>query len=207
MASAIIHLAIAKQLKDKLDIDNYNDYCLGSIAPDLSKQIGLNREISHFLIKTEKDIPNIDLFIKRYPMFKYNSFELGYFIHLYSDKLWQENIINKIINENCINLLDGTNINSTEKEILELIYSDYTNLNIQIIEEYDLDLSIFYEKFKKPDTRLNEIPIDKLDILINKMGIIIENSKEHKPYTFDIYIIKDYIEDTVEKILKEIEKY
>ena len=39
------------------------------------------------------------------------------------------------------------------------------------------------------------------------MGIIIENSKENKPYTFDIYIIKNYIKDTVEEILKEIEKY
>ena len=207
MASAILHLAIAKQLKDKLNIDNISDYYLGSIAPDMSKQIGENRTKSHFLVKTEKDIPNIDLFVKRYPAFKYNSFELGYFIHLYSDKLWQENIINKIKNENCIKLLDGTIINLNDEEILNLIYSDYTTLNKQVIEEYDLDLSLFYEEFKKPDTILNEVPVDKLDILINKMGIIIENSKENKPYTFDIYIIKNYIEDTVEEILKEIEKY
>ncbi len=207
MASAVLHLAIAKQLKDKLSIDSINDYYLGSIAPDISKQIGENKTKSHFLTKKENEIPNIDLFVKRYPTFKYNSFELGYFIHLYSDKLWQENIINKIKNENCIKLLDGTLLNSNDEEIINLIYSDYTTLNKQVIEEYDLDLSLFYEEFKKPDTTLNEVPVDKLDILINKMGIIIENSKENKPYTFDIYIIKNYIEDTVEEILKEIEKY
>ena len=40
MASIIIHLAIANELKNRLKIDDYRDYFLGSIAPDISKQIG-----------------------------------------------------------------------------------------------------------------------------------------------------------------------
>ena len=57
------------------------------------------------------------------------------------------------------------------------------------------------------ETKLKEIPIEKLDILINKMGIIIENTKVEKAYTFDIYTIKKYIDETVNKIIKELEKY
>ena len=207
MASALIHLAIAKELEDKLDIDNKNDYFLGAIAPDISKQIGQDRNISHFSNNMKKGIPNIDLFVKRYPTFIYNSFNLGYFIHLYTDKIWEEDIINKIASETSIKLLDGTTLESTPDEILQLIYSDYTNLNIQLIDDYNLDLSLFYEEFKIPDTPLNEIPIDQLDILLNKMSIIIENSKQEKPYTIDVYTVKDFIKDCVNKILEELKKY
>ena len=207
MASTIIHIAIAKELENKLDIENKKDYYLGSIAPDISKQIGLKRSDSHFSNNTRNNIPNIALFVKRYPTFKYNSFNLGYFIHLYTDKIWREEFLDKTMYENMVKLLDGTTVNLPKEEINDLIYSDYTNLNIKIIEEYNLDLSLFYEEFKIPDTTLNEIPIEKLDILINKMGIIIENSKEEKTYTIDIYIIKNLIEKCVNQILEELEKY
>mgnify|MGYP003309856680 CR=1 FL=1 len=149
MASVIIHLAIAKELKDDLDIDNYYDYYLGSIAPDIARQIGLDKNISHFSSNMRNEIPDIDLFAKRYPTFKYNSFNLGYFIHLYTDKLWEEEFIPKITNKDIIKLLDGTILNLNENDLRNLIYSDYTNLNIQVIEEYNLDLSLFYEEFKR----------------------------------------------------------
>lgn len=205
MASAIIHLAIAKEIAEKYNIiENKKDYYLGSIAPDISKQIGRKKEESHFSWNTPNDIPNIRLFKKRYPLFKYNSFELGYFIHLYTDKKWAENFLPKIIENNSIKLLDGTTIKTTQEERTNMIYSDYTNLNIKIIEEYDLDLSLFYEDFTPPNTKIKEIPINNLDILINKMGILIENSKEEKAYTFDIYPIKEFIQETVKEILKEL---
>lgn len=207
MASAIIHMAIAKELENKLDIENKKEYYLGSIAPDIAKQIGMNKSISHFSKNMKDNIPNINLFVKRYPTFKYNSFSLGYFVHLYADKIWQESVINKILNENSVRLLDGTTLTTTREEITNLIYSDYTDLNKKVIEDYNLDLSLFYEDFQIPNTTINEIPIDKLDILINKMGIIIENSKHEKSYTFDINIVKDFINRCVEETLIEIEKY
>ncbi len=207
MASAIIHLAIAKELKKKLDVKDEKDYYLGAIAPDISKQIGHDRNISHFIINTPKDIPNLTMFINKYPNFKYNSFSLGYFIHLYTDKLWFNGFINKLVTNNCIKLLDGTNINATDEEITKMIYSDYTNINISIIEEYDLDLSLFYEEFKVPKTIITEIPIKKLDILVDKMGIIIENSQKKKAYSFDINQIKKFIDNTTKEILEVLKKY
>ena len=207
MASAIIHLAVAKEIAEKYkNIENKKDYYLGSIAPDISKQIGQSKEKSHFLFNTAKDVPNIRLFKKRYPLFKYTSCDLGYFIHLYTDKKWSEEFIPKITENNSIKLLDGTIIQTTQEEILNMIYSDYTNLNIKIIEEYDLDLSLFYEDFTPPKTKIKEIPINDLDILINKMGILIENSKEEKAYTFDIYPIKNFINEIVPEILEKLSK-
>ena len=88
MASAVIHLAVAKELEKNLNIKYKKDYYLGAIAPDLAKQIGETKDKSHFIINSPQDIPNINLFVNKYKKFKKNDFELGYFIHLYTDKLW-----------------------------------------------------------------------------------------------------------------------
>ena len=122
------------------------------------------------------------------------------------DKEWFDGFIDKISTENSIKLLDGTIIADTKEEIQQLIYSDYTNLNIRLIEEYDIDLSLFYEEFREPQTTIKEIPANKLDILINKMGIIIENSKEEKTYSLDIEQIKKFITNTVDKLEKELKE-
>lgn len=209
MASSIIHIAIAKKvLEDKsVDVENPKEYYLGSIAPDLSKQVGTSRSDSHFIINSKEDVPNTNIFIKRYPFFKYNSFDLGYFTHLYADKVWFDEFIPSIKENTSLKLLDGTVIKTTPEEFLNLLYSDYTNLNIKVIEDHDLDLSLFYEEFIKPNTLIKEIPINKLDILINKMGIIIENSKEEKTYTIDMYIINEYIDRVAKEIIELLKKY
>ena len=208
MASTIIHLAVAKELENKLSIRNQYDYYLGAIAPDISKQIGKSKYESHFLKNSyNENVPNIELFVSKYPDFKFFSFDLGYFIHLYTDKIWFEEFMETITTSNAIKLLDGTIINTSEEEIKNIIYSDYTNINTSVIDEYSLDLSLFYEDFKVPETKINEIPVENLDILINKMGIIIENSKEEKHYSIDIDIIKNFISTTCEKILTELKKY
>lgn len=208
MASSIIHLAVAKQLEKDLKIKNKYDYYLGSIAPDISKQIGKSKYESHFLKNSYKnDIPNMELFVAKYPDFKKYAFDIGYYIHLYTDKLWFEEFMEKITYNNALRLLDGTIINTSTEEIQSIIYSDYTNLNITVIDEYELDLSLFYEEFKIPETDIKEIPVESLDILINKMGIIIENSKDNKKYSVDIELIKEFIDNTCKTIKEEIKKY
>ena len=205
MASALIHLAVAKKLTENINIKNKKDYYLGSIAPDLSKQIGLNKMSSHFLIHTKEDVPNTEMFINKYPNFMNNEFELGYFIHLYTDKLWFDGFLNNFICNNSIKLLDGTIIETTKEEMQNMIYSDYTNMNIQLIDKYDMDLSLFYEEFQEPKTEINEIPTNNLDILINKMGILISNSQEEKAYTIDIYLVENFIDYACEEILKKLD--
>ena len=74
-----------------------------------------------------------------------------------------------------IRLLSGDKINCSKEKISKLIYNDYTNLNISLIEEYDLDLSLFYEDIEIPNIKFDEIPLNKLQIIVDQMGIIIEN--------------------------------
>ena len=207
MASAVIHLAVAKELEKYLNIENKKDYYLGSIAPDISKQINQHKKESHFLYNTKEDVPNIELFTTKYQNFKNNDFNLGYYIHLYTDKIWFDEFLEKLTYSNSIKLLDGTILATTHDEIRNLIYKDYTNLNIKLIDEYTIDLSLFYEDFQIPETTLDEIPIDKLNILIDQMGIIIENSKQEKNYVFDIYLINEFINNCIVQILDELKNY
>lgn len=207
MASAIIHLAVAKVLEPYLNIKNRKDYYLGSIAPDIAKQIGRTKQGSHFLYDEKEDVPNIKMFTNKYKEFYKKDFDLGYYIHLFTDKLWFDKFLSTLVQSNSIRLIDGTIVNIPPEELQQLIYSDYTNLNIKVIEEYNMDLSLFYEEFQIPNTEITEIPIEKLNILIDKMGIIIENSKQEKNYLFDIYLIKEFIEEAKTRILQEIKDY
>lgn len=204
MASAVIHLAVAKELEKYLKIENKKDYNLGAIAPDIAQQLKIEKTKSHFIYNTKSDIPNLKLFKEKYKNFTNNSFELGYFTHLYTDKLWFDGFIDSLTYSNSIKLLDGTIIHVPQKEIKELIYNDYTNLNTIIINKYNIDLSLFYEEYQKPNTSIEEVPIDKLNILIDKMGVIIENSKLEKSYIFDITLIDNFINTCVEEIIKEL---
>ena len=202
MASALIHLCIAKEVNKYLGMDEY-DLFLGSIAPDISKQIGETKEISHFLDPSnEDDIPNIDRFLKKYRNQLEHPFEMGYFIHLLTDKYWFRDYIYQYVERYT---RDHAKTRLTISALQNLIYNDYTNMNVLLIDKYELPLDIFYEDFRCPQSVINEIPVDKLDILIDKMGIIIEESREEKNFIFDIKDIEIFIENTVKYVIKDIQ--
>jgi hypothetical protein len=206
MASAIIHLCVAKKINDILNV-NEKLFMIGSIAPDLSKQIDQSKDKSHFLTSHKEDVPDIQSFLHKYKNSLNNPFNLGYFVHLYTDKIWFDEFMRIINYDNSIKLLDGSTPLLSKEEIRRLIYNDYTNLNISLIDEYELDLAIFYEELEEFNTEIDEIPIDKLSTLIDKMGLIIMNSKEEKSYVFDISRIIEFIEYSTEKILRKIKEF
>jgi hypothetical protein len=202
MASAIIHLCVAKEINKYLKMDE--DYILlGSIAPDISKQIGETKEISHFLDHSnEDDIPNIDRFLSKYKSELNNPFEMGYFIHLLTDKYWFRDYVYKFIERYT---RDKVKKNITYTALKDLIYNDYTNLNITLIDNHNLNLDIFYNEIELPESKIMEIPVNKLDILIEKMGLIIEDSKEEKTFVFDSNDIEEFIKNTVKYIIRDIQ--
>ena len=202
MASAIIHIAVAKKLNEQLKM-NEKELFLGTIAPDISKHIGQDRKISHFL--DENRIPNLNLFLKKYNNSLNIPFIMGYYIHLFTDYLWFKYFFNEITNlKTSITLLNGDTLKCSKEEINKLIYNDYTNLNILLIEEYNLDLSLFYEEIEIPKIKFTEIPLDKLQIIVDQMGIIIENSKKEKTYSFNIDNVKQFINTCTDLISNDI---
>lgn len=204
MASAIIHIAVAKEINKSLKM-NEKELFLGTIAPDISKQIGESKIKSHFLGNKDNDLPNLKSFLDKYQANLTNPFIMGYYIHLFTDYLWFKYFMPEITNSNdYIKLLNGDKIKCSKKELTKIIYNDYSNLNILLIEEYNLDLSLFYEDIEIPNIKFDEISLDKLQIIVDQMGIIVENSKKGYTYSFNIDNVKTFIKLCTEIIYNDI---
>ena len=204
MASSMIHMAVAHELNKKLKKDEQK-LLIGTIAPDISKLIGERKMISHFAVDDE-NIPDLYKFLNVYKNNLNDDFVLGYYIHLYTDYLWFKYFIPEIYSYNIIKKLDGTTVRCTESQMQKYIYNDYTNLNIRLLDEYDLDLKIFYNDLPKFKDIIEEIRMDKLNLLIDKTSLIIENTKLRKEYVFDISNIKQFIDTSSKLILAKLEE-
>lgn len=202
MASAIIHMAVAKVVKEKMNLSlNEKEYYLGAIAPDISKEINRSRDESHFI---KNGNICINGFIDKYHEFVHNPFELGYLVHLCTDEIWNNEFLDNFLGDNQIRFLDGTVAELSKEDIRKVIYNDYSNMNILLLEEYDMDLSLFYEEFDYPVIHIEEIPNNLLNIIVKKIGIISFNSKLAKSFVFDINGIKKFVEDASNYCVKVI---
>ena len=203
MASSVIHIAVAKEINKKLKRDEQKLF-IGTIAPDISKLIGENKVKSHFLGSEKTDRPDLYKFLAKYKNYLYDDFVMGYYIHLFTDFLWFKYFVTDFWDDEFITKLDGTKVKCTQEMFKKYLYNDYTNLNVQLIDEYNLDLKIFYMDIPKLEKIIEEIPMDKLDIIVNKAGTIIENSKQYKDMTFNIENVKRFITFCTDTILGEL---
>ncbi len=173
MASALIHLAVAKKVLEHFDVKDEKHYYLGSIAPDIAKMVGLTRKRGHFIEEGIKsDTPNIKMFLSKYKKYLNNSYEFGYYVHLLTDVLWFDEFLPNFVKDDCLVSRTGELLHFDEDELLSILYDDYTNLNPQVLSYYNLDLSLFYEKFPFPVSHISEIPEKFFPDIIEKMGII-----------------------------------
>ncbi|MCI9585955.1 MAG: hypothetical protein HFH45_04930 [Bacilli bacterium] len=201
MASSVIHICVAKKINESLKFNEKQLY-LGSISPDISKFIGEPREKTHFITDLNSDMPNISLFLDKYKEYLGDPFVMGYFVHLYTDKLWFGEFMRNKFQDTKIRLLDGTLLEVTEQQWVNLMYSDYTNVATKLFDYYQPDLSLFYDDFEKPNDIIKELAIDKLPIFMEKAGEFIMASKEGKTYIFDIENIINFVEECNDEILK-----
>ena len=204
MASSVIHICIANEINKTINRDS-KKLLIGTIAPDISKLLGETKFYSHFLDNVNNNIPNINKFLDKYGNYLNDDFVLGYYIHLYTDYLWFKYFIPNIIKGNYIKELDGTLVEYTEKTFKHYVYNDYSNLNNQLIDRYNFPMKIFYEEIPYIPNIISEIPIDRLNLIVDKTGILIEESKKGKKYLFKIDDIITFIESSKKTILKELD--
>ncbi len=207
MASSVIHMAVASKINKVIKKDTHK-LLIGSIAPDISKHLGETKVKSHFLDSEDTDIPNIDNFLKKYKDKLDDDFVIGYYIHLYTDYLWFKYFMSEIYNEenNMITKLDGSIVKCNGNMLSIYIYNDYTNMNMKLLDEYNMDLSIFYEEIPYLENIIDEIPMNEIKTIVDKTSIIIKNSKEQKDFVFNIENIKKFIERSTELILAQLKE-
>lgn len=206
MASAIIHIAVAKKVNEYLN-RNKKELYLGAIAPDAAKIIGIDRKITHFISKNDDDpSPNIEYFKSLYIDKITGDYDIGYYIHLLTDELWfKEFLPNFVIDDDTIVDNNGNKVSLAGITISDIIYNDYTNLNMEIIDYYGLDLKIFYEKFEYPTPVIKEVPKENFDLLIEKLGMISTASSEYN-YILKLDKITHFIEYATIYVLEELKK-
>ena len=205
MASAVIHMVVAHEINKTIKRDN-NKILIGSIAPDISKHIGQNKLISHFLDNLDNECPNMDKFLNKYKDNLDDDFVLGYFIHLYTDYLWFKYFRTEFYENSYVTKLDGTVVKCEGRMLNIYLYNDYTNLNSRLLDEYNMDLSIFYNESPQLNNIIQEIPMEKIKLIIDKASIIIENSKVTKDLVFNMDNIKTFIKTSVELTLSKLEE-
>lgn len=203
MASSIIHLAVCNEVNKVLN-RNKRDILIGSIAPDISKIVGETKLKSHFLDGTGNQEPLMDKFIEKYRNNLADDFVMGYYIHLYTDYLWFKYFISEISTTSMIETLDGNKIYCSSDEFVKYIYNDYTNMNVLLIDKYDLDLKIFYNESPNFEDIIEEIPMNKLQLLLDEAGLIIANSTVNKDYVFNIEQVVKFIELSTKLILSNL---
>ncbi len=181
-----VHLEVAKRLKNffKYNDEEYKLFLLGSVLPDInnahfinaSKVIG--HDITHFE-NPNKDIHNSYINFLDEVKHLRNPLENGYFIHLYTDHLWNENFYTQKYTggdhdlarrdkQNDFNLYANKYIDNnimpldTNKYLKDINFTKKISLNLKDIED-----SINYNNhIKKIDSDYKYYTEEELDELL-----------------------------------------
>lgn len=205
MASALIHMAVAKRINERIKYDEKILF-LGVIAPDIGKDINIPRNVSHFT-EGDNSVPDIEKFLEKYKDKLDRPYEMGYYIHLLTDVIWHGDFIKNYDEKSNFVLKDGQKVYITKDEFGKLIYNDYSNLNGRLLDYYDMDLSVFYDEYEFPEIFIEEIPKQHLRTLIDKMGLICSKDYSNKEYVLSIENVIHFIEFTVLYVWDNIKKY
>lgn len=102
MPSWGIHLATAKKIIDRVDIENKNDFIFGNILPDilngyLIKDVSniVKHSDAHYDAYQKERFSGYKIFYEQYNHNLDNKVVLGYLTHLMTDNLWNREFYNK----------------------------------------------------------------------------------------------------------------
>ena len=190
MGSLIMHLCVANELKKKY---NFSDkFIIGTLMPDLLKIAGKGQTETHYIENViEEDgvkrLPNI----LKYEQTNHDNIKdekiLGYMTHLIQDKVWFDKYIGKYAKTDAndiskIKYLEY-NLIKSDKEFSKDMYKDYENINMYLVNKYNLDINSLKNTINKisPDIEfkkninsyfnLNNIDFEKENTFITKKDL------------------------------------
>ena len=181
MASFVIHLAIAKEyLIKNNNNENIEEFKEGSIAPDLAN----DKSISHYGFRSAN--PNLYDYLKKNNV--KNSYDRGYFMHLFTDLLFYHYFIH-------IDELKSKLGPITWKKFL---YNDYDIVNSKVIAKYKLDVpEKIKDKMSSKEGKMELFTLSSLYEFIDRISDIdldkvIKKVMENETTDIIDYFIKNY---------------
>jgi len=204
MGSAVMHLCIGKNIAKKMNNSDRKEFILGNLAPDLSKLINQSRYVSHFLKKitindSEREVPDLDKFIKKYKDRLNEPFIQGYLCHLISDDIWfRDYIPNHVVSiteDKQQILLRDIDDYIPYDEFKKMMYSDYSKTNQYLFELFKLNLRRF-DNMNIENPKMEEFEYDEIHRLIEQISFYLkyeeDKSIENDEVEFDDNPMDDY---------------
>jgi len=196
MASRIMHLVVAKQVSEALDLDTIR-FAYGNLLPDANERAPGKKAISHYTRPDANfestEILDYEQFYQKYQDKMDDHVYLGYYAHLITDEIWLKDIFTKYM------VVDKDTM-ATDK--FDSYYSDYGKLNRLLIDEYKLDHNIDYLSYE-----LDEVS----DKIVHEMilGVKEDFEKEYSNLTLEIlssHEINRFIDKASKETIKLIQQ-
>lgn len=228
MATWVAHLAMAKNLEDKLNIKNKDEFYLGSILPDLERWVVSDLSIlvpyseSHYaetVCSNNKEIGehiNLNKFFNENKNNMSEDIFLGYYSHLIADYYLNNIFIENLLvyeNDECVGIiLDNNEVkicSADQRRIYK--HKEYDYFDNYIRSNMKLD----YPKYNKE--MLNKVKMfkrfnlseDDVIKITKEAKNLVTKQKTNKKYNYEflsekrlIQVLKDteqYILDTIKK--------
>jgi len=164
MPGFILHITTAKMLFDKLSVTgekaesiDHNAFQVGNLIPDSVS----DKTYSHFRHPSRNEklmvYPDLDLFLNKYKHLLNDDSLLGYYFHLYIDRVYAKDYIPKIITFYDANGQEASDkaaiTHALIKRTKELVpiktifsddyyYGDFTKMNSYLMRRFDLSTDI-----------------------------------------------------------------
>jgi len=199
MASFLIHMCICDEVNKIIKKDR-KKILIGSIAPDIAKLVGINRDITHF---GEYPTFKEEEFLSKYKENLNDDFVLGYYIHLYTDYLWDKYFINKIYKDGILTKIDGSKI-KYDGDICSFLYKDYDSLIEDVISTYNIDLSFLKEDIPNMPYIIEEVPMNKLKIVIDKTNELVNKKEKKDLNVMNMELINEFINLSKDEIIYKL---
>lgn len=192
-----LHLEVGKRLSNKLKLNKEQEelFMIGNILPDINNGYlvrGVSKVISHTITHYVREDFNNHLNFYEKNKDKFNNYlVLGYFSHLYTDYIWNDDYYSNLYNDEKLKNMSSEELRYLKQSDFRVYDNKYLNNKLEL---NDLDNILNNSK------EINSISIDKND-LIKAMNYINNRKKYDKEFKY--YNIK-YLDNLLDKTIEEI---
>lgn len=209
-----VHLVTTKEILDRIDIKEKNDFIFGNILPDIENGY-LVKGISHNLTHKESHFDQFPLtkfdsqevFLKSYGDKLDNRVILGYVVHLLTDNLWNKYYYErKVIYEDGeiagVKLTNGEILRGNHEVVRILKQKDYKIYADSLFRTNNFVEPIFDKELVKKANQIKIIDINEEDIYKSLQYIQDEKIKSRNCSEIDKY--QSFDEEEIDKFMKDI---
>jgi hypothetical protein len=188
-----MHLIIANQIAEKINIQDKHAFFIGGVAPDAVYPKGK----SHFFVGHERDYTTtveFEKFLSKYPKTDY---VLGYYTHLIADYVWVKGFYQGWLK----NRIDA------DHSLLARYHEDFRLLNAKLLHHYQLDSSILDNLNFDNVQDLDEVKVEDVQAFFPYVKEDMNYPKEHLEEELQVFThlqIVGYVETCVERGLLKL---